>query len=325
VISNRLDLFVSWLLRGGELRYSTRISRKPQRRAERFSRSTPSLATSLAGKAGCYRPLASPASMARKTHKKSLQEYMEENGIGVGDPDDDEESVVAPIVQETPRLVTRALRTEHLQPLIDLVFSDSTEVQRNATRLLGTLALNADNIDILIDSGSLGPLLTMAGSTDSSVRRAALAGLAHMSSRDDIRTKLCAVAGGLQTVVAGVTCSDGPSRLAAAECMANIATSLKLRGRLIDSKVGGLPALLSLLTSRTSELKRWGMLTLQRLAVCRKTNGAIITTKDDPEGDGYADELLKAGVLQPLLTMLRAGTMSLEEDLRTQVSVVNCL
>jgi hypothetical protein len=67
------------------------------------------------------------------------------------------------------------------------------------------------------------------------------------------------------------------------------------------------------------------MLTLQRLAVCRKTNGAIITTKDDPEGDGYADELLKAGVLQPLLTMLRAGTMSLEEDLRTQVSVVNCL
>jgi hypothetical protein len=61
--------------------------------------------------------------MARKTHKKSLQEYMEENGIGVGDPDDDEESVVAPIVQETPRLVTRALRTEHLQPLIDLVFS----------------------------------------------------------------------------------------------------------------------------------------------------------------------------------------------------------
>ena len=33
--------------------------------------------------------------MARKTHKKSLQEYMEENGIGVGDPDDDEESVVA--------------------------------------------------------------------------------------------------------------------------------------------------------------------------------------------------------------------------------------
>ena len=272
----------------------------------------------MAGKAGCYRLLASPASMARKTHKKSLQEYMEENGIGVGDPDDDEESVVAPIVQETPRLVTRALRTEHLQPLIDLVFSDSTEVQRNATRLLGTLALNADNIDILIDSGSLGPLLTMAGSTDSSVRRAALAGLAHMSSRDDIRTKLCAVAGGLQTVVAGVTCSDGPSRLAAAECMANIATSLKLRGRLIDSKVGGLPALLSLLTSRTSELKRWGMLTLQRLAVCRKTNGAIITTKDDQEGDGYADELLKAGVLQPLLTMLRAGTMSLEEDLRTQ-------
>jgi len=212
--------------------------------------------------------------------------------------------------------VSRTLLRQHLQPLIDLVYSDSTDVQRDATGLLGTLALNANNIDILIDSGALKPLLTMAGSADPPIRRAALSGLAHMTSREDIRMKLCSVPGGLRQTVAGIGCNDVPSRLAAAECIANIASSYKLRGQLVDPKVGGLPALLSLIISRVPELKRWGMVALQRLAVCRKSNVALVTTRDDPEGDGYADEIMAAGALQPLLQLLKGGA-TIEEDLRT--------
>lgn len=248
----------------------------------------------------------------REKVKTTLKEYIDE--LQREQPPDEnaprDKSVVA-----TPRFA-RTLLKQHLQPLIDLVYSDSTDVQRDATGLLGTLALNADNIDILIESGSLKPLLTMAGSTDPAVRRSALCGLAYMTSREDIRARLCAVAGGLKQVVAGIECADVPSRLAAAECIANVAGSHKLRGQVVDPKVGGLPALLTLLVSRVPELKRWGMVALQRLAACKKAHGASVQTKDDPQGDGYADEMLEAGVLVPLLTLLRGG-QHVDEDLRT--------
>ena len=216
----------------------------------------------------------------------------------------------------SPRF-TRTLHREHIQPLIDLVYSDSTVVQRDAVSLLGTLALNAANVDIMISSGSLKPLLAMASSKDLSVRRSALSGLANMTTREDIRGKLCDVPGGLRTVVEGLNCNDLPTRLATAESVANIAGSYRYRGRLAAPEVGGLAALVALLASPRTELKRCAMVSVQRLSTVNRSASAV--TKEDPEGDGYATELVEHGVLAPLLALLKGGTpsASIDEDLRT--------
>ena len=217
-------------------------------------------------------------------------------------------AAAARAAQEKPN--ERKLHRMHLMPLIDLVYSNRMEVQRDAVKLLGTLALNKDNVDILLSSGSVKPMLTMAASTDQAVRRSALTGLAHMTSREDVRAKLCAVPSGLSNVVACIACSDMAARLAAVEIVTNVAESRKLRGAIV--RAGGLPALSSLLTSRHPELKRWGMVALQRLAT---TFRAAYATVEDPEGDGYAQEMVDEGVLVPLHGLLKGGP-HVEEELR---------
>ena len=79
------------------------------------------------------------------------------------------------------------------------------------------------------------------------------------------------------------------SRLAAVECIANVAASFKLRGNLV--RAGALPALCSLLSSRVPELKRWAMIGCQRLAATTHTT----VVKDDPAGYGFALELVQEG------------------------------
>ena len=192
---------------------------------------------------------------------------------------------------------TARLQREQLQPLVDLAYSESKSVQRSAIGLLATLAINPDNKDMLIESGSLKPLISSCSEeTDLAVRRHALSGLANMTSREDIRARLCVVPGGLKACVDGILAKDVPLRLSAAECVANLASSTKLRGHLVSS--GVLPAVRLMLGSRTAELKRWGMTILQRLA---ESNHGTAVTKEDPEGDGYADEIMREGTLQPLL------------------------
>ena len=185
---------------------------------------------------------------------------------------------------------SRALQRDHIMPLVDLAYSEAPSVQRSAIGLLATLSINQENKDMLLAAGTLKPLLaSSADGVDLTVRRHAFAGLAHMTVREDIRHQLCAVTGGVKALVQGVWCADVVTRLAAAECVANVAASMKLRGKLVDD--GVLPALASLLTSRHSALKRLGMVALQRLAASQ-SGGHAVVTKEDPEGDGYAMEIM---------------------------------
>ena len=209
----------------------------------------------------------------------------------------------------------RSLRKDQIQPLVDLAYSESMLVQRSAVGLLATLSINADNKDILISAGSLKPLLANCSpEVDFVVRRQALQGLANMTSREDIRARMCSIPGGLKVIIDGVKAADMQSRLAAAEACANIASSMKLRGRLVQE--GVLPAVASMLYARAPELKRWGMVALQRLSMSASAQGNVVQTKEDPEGDGYASEIVNEGVLPPLLQLLRGGPQ-IEEDLRT--------
>lgn len=210
---------------------------------------------------------------------------------------------------------TKGLHREEIMPLVDLAYSESPMVKRSAIGLLATLSINADNMDMLLAAGSLKPLLACCvEGVDLAVRRHALSGLAHLTAREDIRHRVCAVPDGLAKVVQGVWCRDVVTRQTAAECVANVAASLKLRGKLVEA--GVLPALSSLLLAKNPELKRLGMVALQRLATSRSGLQATVT-KEDPEGDGYALEIMQQGVLVPLLKLLRGGP-DIEEGLRTQ-------
>jgi hypothetical protein len=211
-------------------------------------------------------------------------------------------------------LKQRSLHREQIQPLVDLAYSDQKLVQQSAIGLLATLSINSENKDMLIAAGSLKPMLASCSSTvDITVRRYALSGLAQMTAREDIAQRLCSVPGGLKACIEGCWCKDLLSRLAASECVANVAASLRLRGQLVAA--GALPAIGALLTAAQPQLKRWGMVTLQRLAVCTK-GAKTITTKEDPEGDGYAQEIMAEGVLFPLLQLLKGGP-TIDEELRT--------
>jgi hypothetical protein len=248
---------------------------------------------------------------------KQEQEEEEARAAEVAAGRSHRESTAPPTGAAAALRFKRTLHREELMPLVDLAYSESASVQRSAIGLLATLSMNSENKDMLMEAGSLKPLITCCvEGTDTGVRRHALSGLAHMTQREDIRSKLCAVPGGLRACVQGVWSRDLLARLAAAEVCANVAASLKLRGQLVAADV--LPALASLLSAKTPELKRKGMVALQRLALSSKgTVGGQIKTKEDPEGDGYAAEIMEQGLLVPLLGLLRGGP-HIDEELRTQ-------
>ena len=220
---------------------------------------------------------------------------------------------------------SRGIKREQLMPLVDLSYSESQAVKKSAIELLSTLSINGDNKDMMISAGALKPLLACCTKgIDPTVRRHALSGLAQLTAREDIRYRLCAVPEGLKACVEGIWSKDIHSKLAASECIANVASSIKLRGQLVAA--GVLPAISYMITSKSHELKRRGMTALQRLATSRNSatgQTIIMTTAEDPEGDGFASEIMDQGVLQPLLSLLRGG-LTIEEDLRTQAMRCEC-
>ena len=87
------------------------------------------------------------------------------------------------------------------------------------------------------------------------------------------RRRLCAVPDGIQKVVQAVWCRDTVARHAAAEVVANVASSFKLRGKLVEAQV--LPALSNLLLARAPELKRLAMEALQMISMIATLPGTV--------------------------------------------------
>ena len=190
---------------------------------------------------------------------------------------------------------------ESLQSLVDLAHSRYPEVQRDAAAAFHTLSLNSDNQDQLVAAGCLRPLVLLAGGTDLLVRRDALGALAQLTTHE----KFCAMlseSGGLGTLVSCRTLSsrDSSTVRSSAQCLFNFASSSE-RGALV--RAGGLGCLLHLLQHTSRPVQKLAVLAIQQLAA------AGTRTRDDPEGDGYAELILEEHALRPVLELMTRSSM----------------
>ena len=196
-----------------------------------------------------------------------------------------------------------ALSRETLDPLIDMAYSEHSEVQRDAASVIATLSFTSSNHLILVNSGCLKPLLMLACSVDLGVRRHAMSALANLSTSEDLRERLVA-ADAVPALIKASDTKDPAMQALVAECLANIAQSRGLRGKLITG--GGMPVLGRLIASHNTSAKRWGMVALQRLAMSNASGGAggAYRSKEHPDGDGFANEIIAQGGLRPLIKQL---------------------
>ena len=228
----------------------------------------------------------SPAAMpARRRKKTTLADFIAEQEA------EDRSAMFQPM-----RQLQRVLAVETVQPIVDLAYSKYPEVQRDAAAALNTLSLSSDNKNALVQAGCLRPLLLLATSGDRAVRRDALGALANLSTEEEIRTKIVDK-GGLPALIGAASSSrDIGATRSAAEALVNFASSVVGRGVLVRG--GGLRCIIGLLRPRDRQAQKLGLIAMQKLAA------AGIRTRDDPEGDGYAELLLEEHALQPLLELM---------------------
>ena len=104
-----------------------------------------------------------------------------------------------------------------------------------------------------------------------------------------------------EEVVEALTSNDAVISRPSGECVANIAASSTARRQLVAA--GGLAALATALRLKDPPSRKWALLSTERLA----TKGA--PSKDDPEGDGFLEEILDEPKLIPaLMALLGAAT-----------------
>ena len=203
--------------------------------------------------------------------------------------------------------IRRTMLIEALHPVVDLAHSQHKEVQRDAAAILASLSLNSDNQEVLEAAGSLRPLLMFATYRDRPVRRDAMTALARMTARESLLHRLIGM-GALPTLLEALTSNDAVISRPSGECVANIAASSTARRQLVAA--GGLAALATALRLKDPPSRKWALLSTERLA----TKGA--PSKDDPEGDGFLEEILDEPKLIPaLMSLLGAATKEEEQKL----------
>ena len=203
--------------------------------------------------------------------------------------------------------IRRTMLIEALHPVVDLAHSQHKEVQRDAAAILASLSLNSDNQEVLEAAGSLRPLLMFATYRDRPVRRDAMTALARMTARESLLHRLIGM-GALPTLLEALTSNDAVISRPSGECVANIAASSTARRQLVAA--GGLAALATALRLKDPPSRKWALLSTERLA----TKGA--PSKDDPEGDGFLEEILDEPKLIPaLMALLGAATKEEEQKL----------
>ncbi|KAF5377241.1 hypothetical protein D9615_006353 [Tricholomella constricta] len=158
----------------------------------------------------------------------------------------------------------RPVGRDTLDPILFLLSSHDTEVQRAASAALGNLAVNTDNKLLIVKLGGLEPLIRQMLSPNVEVQCNAVGCVTNLATHDDNKTKI-AKSGALVPLTRLARSKDMRVQRNATGALLNMTHSDENRQQLVNA--GAIPVLVSLLNSPDTDVQYYCTTALSNIAV----------------------------------------------------------
>ncbi|KAG6866247.1 Vacuolar protein 8 [Blastosporella zonata] len=158
----------------------------------------------------------------------------------------------------------RPVGRDTLDPILFLLSSHDTEVQRAASAALGNLAVNTDNKLLIVKLGGLEPLIRQMLSPNVEVQCNAVGCVTNLATHDDNKTKI-AKSGALVPLTRLAKSKDMRVQRNATGALLNMTHSDENRQQLVNA--GAIPVLVSLLNSPDTDVQYYCTTALSNIAV----------------------------------------------------------
>ncbi|KAI0078483.1 ARM repeat-containing protein [Panus rudis PR-1116 ss-1] len=229
----------------------------------------------------------------------------------------------------------RPVGRDTLDPILFLLGSHDTEVQRAASAALGNLAVNTDNKLLIVKLGGLEPLIRQMLSPNVEVQCNAVGCVTNLATHDDNKTKI-AKSGALVPLTRLARSKDMRVQRNATGALLNMTHSDENRQQLVNA--GAIPVLVSLLNSPDTDVQYYCTTALSNIAVDSanrkklaqsepKLVSSLVQLMDSPSlkvqcqaalalrnlasDEKYQLEIVKADGLSPLLRLLQSAYLPL--------------
>ncbi|KAF9654285.1 ARM repeat-containing protein [Thelephora ganbajun] len=158
----------------------------------------------------------------------------------------------------------RPVGRETLDPILFLLSSHDTEVQRAASAALGNLAVNTDNKLLIVKLGGLEPLIRQMLSPNVEVQCNAVGCVTNLATHDDNKTRI-AKSGALMPLTRLARSKDMRVQRNATGALLNMTHSDENRQQLVNA--GAIPVLVGLLNSPDTDVQYYCTTALSNIAV----------------------------------------------------------
>ncbi|KAI5124608.1 hypothetical protein M0805_004218 [Coniferiporia weirii] len=229
----------------------------------------------------------------------------------------------------------RPVGRDTLDPILFLLSSHDTEVQRAASAALGNLAVNTDNKLLIVKLGGLEPLIRQMLSPNVEVQCNAVGCVTNLATHDDNKTKI-AKSGALVPLTRLARSKDMRVQRNATGALLNMTHSDENRQQLVNA--GAIPVLVNLLNSPDTDVQYYCTTALSNIAVDGnnrkklaqsepKLVSSLVSLMDSPSlkvqcqaalalrnlasDEKYQLEIVKADGLAPLLRLLQSAYLPL--------------
>ncbi|KAI0005364.1 vacuolar protein 8 [Russula compacta] len=158
----------------------------------------------------------------------------------------------------------RPVGRDTLDPILFLLSSHDTEVQRAASAALGNLAVNTENKLLIVKLGGLEPLIRQMLSPNVEVQCNAVGCVTNLATHDDNKTKI-AKSGALVPLTRLARSKDMRVQRNATGALLNMTHSDENRQQLVNA--GAIPVLVGLLNSPDTDVQYYCTTALSNIAV----------------------------------------------------------
>ncbi|EJD55252.1 vacuolar protein 8 [Auricularia subglabra TFB-10046 SS5] len=158
----------------------------------------------------------------------------------------------------------RPVGRDTLEPILYLLSSHDTEVQRAASAALGNLAVNTENKVLIVKLGGLEPLIRQMLSPNVEVQCNAVGCVTNLATHDDNKTKI-AKSGALVPLTRLARSKDMRVQRNATGALLNMTHSDENRQHLVLA--GAIPVIVSLLNSPDTDVQYYCTTALSNIAV----------------------------------------------------------
>ncbi|KAG8900987.1 Vacuolar protein 8 [Tulasnella sp. 403] len=217
----------------------------------------------------------------------------------------------------------RQVGRDTLDPILFLLSSHDTEVQRAASAALGNLAVNTENKLLIVKLGGLEPLIRQMLSPNVEVQCNAVGCVTNLATHDENKTKI-AKSGALVPLTRLARSKDMRVQRNATGALLNMTHSDENRQQLVNA--GAIPVLVSLLNSPDTDVQYYCTTALSNIAVDENEEvqcHAISTLRNlAASSEKNKGQIVKAGAVQKIKDLVLTVPVTVQSEMTACVAVL---